>query len=557
MTPRTDALPQPSPPWWLVLLLLPLGGLALLLAQPALDVEWRHQPSHFWLVLIVAAVNVALASITNEAAMRRGDARLVLISLAFGTSAGFLGLHALATPGVLLPSSNPGFVIATPIGLTLAATLAAASALPLGGPRGGLVLRRARAMRLALLALILVWGVASLLRLPPLGSEMAAVEVGQPLRLVALVAVALYAFAAWHFVRLYLGRRRPLLVAIVVALVLLAEAMVTVVFSRDWHVSWWEWHLLMAIAFGTVAVAARIEYQREGSLTGAFGGLYLASTLERLDRWHADALSDLASARTGREPTARVLRRLRMDGATSEELSLLDRASQELQRVDSLFRPYLPEQFAARARRDPAAVRVGSGEEREVTVLFADLSGFTSYSERHEPTEVVELLNTVWTAAVPIVTGEGGLIENFTGDGLLVLFNAVGDQPDHAARAVRAALGIRDAVDRLDPERPEATPRFHIGINSGTAFVGTVGAAGRRTFSAIGDTTNLGSRLLGAAGSGEIVVGEATWRLLGNAARGEAIPALRVKGKREPVRAWRLDAAGPDRAQSRTPSTAG
>lgn len=544
MTPRTDALPQPSPPWWLVLLLLPLAGLALLLAQPALDVEWRHQPSHFWLVLTVAAVNVALASITNEAAMRRGDARLVLISLAFGTSAGFLGLHALATPGVLLPRSNPGFVIATPIGLTLAAALAAASALPLGGPRGGLVLRRARAMRLALLTLIVVWGVASVLRLPPLGSEMAAVEVGQPLRLVALVAVALYAFAAWHFVRLYLGRRRPLLVAIVVALVLLAEAMVTVVFSRDWHVSWWEWHLLMAIAFGTVAVAARIEYQREGSLTGAFGGLYLASTLERLDRWHADALSDLASARTGREPTARVLRRLRMDGATSEELSLLDRASQELQRVDALFRPYLPEQFAARARRDPAAARVGSGEEREVTVLFADLSGFTSYSERHEPTEVVELLNTVWTAAVPIVTGEGGLIENFTGDGLLVLFNAVGDQPDHAARAARAALGIRDAVDRLGPDRPEATPRFHIGINSGTAFVGTVGAAGRRTFSAIGDTTNLGSRLLGAAGSGEIVVGETTWRLLGDAARGEAIPALRVKGKREPVRAWRLEAAG-------------
>jgi len=544
MTPRTDSLPQSSPPWWLALLLLPLAGLGLLLAQPALDVEWKHQPSHFWLVLIVAAVNVALAYITNEAAMRRGDARLVLISLAFGASAGFLGLHALATPGVLLPSSNPGFVIATPIGLTLAAALAAASALPLGGPRGALVLRRARAMRLAVLAIMGAWGVASLLRLPPLDSEMAAVEVGQPLRLVALVAVALYAFAAWHFVRLSLGRRRPLLVAIVVALVLLAEAMVTVVFSRDWHVSWWEWHLLMAVAFGTVAVAARIEYQREGSLTGAFGGLYLASTLERLDRWHADALSDLASARTGREPTARVLRRLRLDGATTEELSLLDRASQELQRVDALFRPYLPEQFAARARRDPSAARVGSGEEREVTVLFADLSGFTSYSERHEPTEVVDLLNSVWTAAVPIVSGEGGLIENFTGDGLLALFNAVGDQPDHAARAVRVALGIRDAVDRLDPDRPEATPRFHIGINSGPAFVGTVGAAGRRTFSAIGDTTNLGSRLLGAAGSGEIVVGEGTWRLLGDGARGEAIPALRVKGKREPVRAWRLGAAG-------------
>ena len=543
MTTRSDALPRPAPPWWLVLLLLPLAGLTLLLAQPALDVEWRHQPSHFWLVLIVAAVNVTLAYVTNEAAMRRGDARLVLISLAFGVSAGFLGLHALATPGVLLPLSNPGFVIATPVGLTLASALAASAVLPLGGPRGALVLRHARAMRLAMLAVMVAWGIASLLRLTPLGSEMAAAEVGQPLRILALVAVGLYAFAAWRFVRLSVGRRRPLLLAIVVALVLLAEAMVTVVFSRDWHVSWWEWHLLMAVAFGTVAVAARIEYQREGSLTGAFGGLYLASTLDRLHRWHADALSDLADARTGRDSTARVLRRLRMDGATTEELSLLDRASQELQRVDALFRPYLPEQFAARARRDPAAARVGSGEEREVTVLFADLSGFTSYSERHEPTEVVELLNAVWTAAVPIVTGEGGLIENFTGDGLLVLFNAVGDQPDHPARAVRAAVAIRNAIDRLEAGRSDVAPRFHIGINSGPAFVGTVGAAGRRSFSAIGDTTNLGSRLLGAAGPGEIVIGEATWVRLGDRVRGEAIPALRLKGKRDPVRAWRLEGA--------------
>ncbi len=120
MTTRADALPRPPAPWWL-LLLVPLLGLALLISRPELDLEWKHQPSHFWLVLTVAAVNVALAYFTNEAAMRRGDARLVLISLAFGTSAGFLGLHALATPGVLLPASNLGFVIATPVGLTIAA----------------------------------------------------------------------------------------------------------------------------------------------------------------------------------------------------------------------------------------------------------------------------------------------------------------------------------------------------------------------------------------------------------------------------------------------------
>jgi class 3 adenylate cyclase len=542
MTTRADALPRPPAPWWLLLLVLPLLGLALLISRPELDLEWKHQPSHFWLVLTVAAVNVALAYFTNEAAMRRGDARLVLISLAFGTSAGFLGLHALATPGVLLPASNLGFVIATPVGLTIAAGLAAASALPLAGPRGGWVLIRARALRIGLVVVLAIWGVASLLRLPPFAAEAPPAEVAPPLRAGAAVAVALYAFAAWHFTRLFLARQRPLLLAVVVALVLLAEAMITVVFSRDWHLSWWEWHVLMAIAFGTVAFGARVEYRREGSLTGAFGGLYLSGTLERLHRWHADALSDLAAARAKGDSTEPVLRRLRMDGATTEELALLERASGELERVDQLFRPYLPQQFAERARTDPARARLGSGEEREVTVLFADLSGFTSYSERHAPTEVVELLNAIWTAVVPIVTAEDGLIESFAGDGLLVIFNAVGNQPDHARRAVRASTHIRDAVDAVGAGSSAAVPRFHIGINSGPAFVGSVGAAGRRTFSAIGDTTNLGSRLLGAAGPGEIVVGETTWALLGDA-QGEALEPLQMKGKRDPVRAWRLSGA--------------
>ena len=257
-TIRAAELPRP-PLAWLALLALPLFGLAVLIARPELDLEWRHQPSHFWLVLIVAVVSVALAYLTNEAAMRRGDARLFLISLAFGASAGFLGLHALATPGVLLPSPNLGFVIATPVGLTVAAALAAAAALPLGGPRGDLVLRHAGLLRGGLVAILVAWGIASILGVPAFMAEEAPAEVAPPLRLAAIVAVALYAFAAWHFLRLLARRGRPLLFAIVVALVLLAEAMVTVVFSRDWHLSWWEWHLLMAIAFGAVAFAARIE----------------------------------------------------------------------------------------------------------------------------------------------------------------------------------------------------------------------------------------------------------------------------------------------------------
>lgn len=130
---------------WAVLATLPLLGLLLLLWQPALDVRWEHQPTHFWLVLGAALVTGILADATGEAAHRRGDARLFLISLAFLVSAGFLGLHALATPGVLLEASNTGFVIATPVGLVVASVFCAVSSFVEANPeRSPSVMRRER-----------------------------------------------------------------------------------------------------------------------------------------------------------------------------------------------------------------------------------------------------------------------------------------------------------------------------------------------------------------------------------------------------------------------------
>ena len=97
---------------------MPLVGLAILLAAAGADVHWQHNPSHFWLVLVTAGLNAALAYATGAAARRRGDGRVHLVSLAFLAAAGFLGLHALATPRVLLDKSNLGFAISTPIGLS-------------------------------------------------------------------------------------------------------------------------------------------------------------------------------------------------------------------------------------------------------------------------------------------------------------------------------------------------------------------------------------------------------------------------------------------------------
>src|ERR687893_1319840 len=132
---------------WVAALALPILGLVLLLAAPDADVQWEHHPSHFWLVLAAGLTSAALAFSTSGVALRRSDARLYLVSLAFLSAAGFLGLHALSTPGVLLDGPNQGFVIATSVGLVLAALFVAASALPLPAARAQWVIRHAGLLR--------------------------------------------------------------------------------------------------------------------------------------------------------------------------------------------------------------------------------------------------------------------------------------------------------------------------------------------------------------------------------------------------------------------------
>src|SRR6266542_841637 len=155
---------QDRPRVWLfgALLALPLAGLALLLAVPSIDVMWEHHPSHFLLVLGVALINVGLAAFASEAAHRRADARLFLVSLALIMSSGFLALHALATPGVLLDHPNSGFAFATPIGLLLASGFAAASAVELGRAEAATILSHRTWIRGALALLLIAWAIGSL-----------------------------------------------------------------------------------------------------------------------------------------------------------------------------------------------------------------------------------------------------------------------------------------------------------------------------------------------------------------------------------------------------------
>jgi adenylate cyclase len=516
------------------LLALPLLGLAVLLGYPETDFQWRHQPSHFWLVLTVAAVSVVLAFATGEAARRRGDARVFLVGLAFLVAAGFLGLHALATPGVLLDAPNTGFVIATPVGLLLASGFAAGSALQLAPSTSAAIMRNQRMLRGAVFVLLAVWAAGSLAAVPPLDDRFLPERLDGPLVIAAAVGVGLYAFAALRYLDLWRARRVILVAAIGVAFVLLGEAMVAIAAARNWHASWWEWHVLMAVAFGLVALAARTEYARQASVPSTFTSLYLEHTLGRVDRERATALEDLVAARVGTDELRR------RHGLAADEVEVLERAAGEIRRLDELFRPYLSPQLADRLREDPAAGELG-GEQRQVSVLFADLQGFTAFSERAAPSEVIEMLNEYWGETVPVLEAEGGLIERFAGDAVMVVFNAGADQDDHAARACRAALELQRASGRIADGRPE-WPRFRAGVNTGPAVIGNVGSAERRSFTAIGDTTNLAARLQAHAEPGQVVIGRPTLAALGDGVQVTALGPLELKGKAQPVEAYVLQA---------------
>lgn len=552
--------------WRPVLLALPLIGLGLLFIRPELNIEWHHHPSHFWLVLISAAVSVALATVTNIAAGRHRDARVTLVSLAFLANAGFLALHALATPGILIPTRNVGFMIATPVGLIIASGFAVASVSRLAGPRADLVQRHGGKILAALVGVMVAWAAVSLAGLGPLGAVpsmsdapmimegmpgmdgMPAVppvpsmdETGGPLVVLAILAIAAYAIAAWRYVTIHRERRGILPLAIGAAFALLAEATVAVVLSHNWEVTWWAWHLLMLVAFATIALGVRDEYRRSRSLTTAFGGLYSDATLARIDRWHADAIASVARAGAGSESAEAVFDHLRREGASEEEIGLLTAAARELTRLDDLFRPYLPAFVDQQLRRDPGVARLG-GEERLVSVLFADLAGFTEFSEEHKPAEVIEMLNTYWAAVVPVIERAGGVVDYFAGDGMLGVFNAAGGDSDHAERAVRAGLSIIDSARNVAAANP-GWPKFRVGVNTGRAVVGNVGVEGRRTFTVIGDTTNVAARLLAAAEPGSVVASAATWAALEGRIEGVALGAIELKGKRAPVEAWSITGA--------------
>jgi adenylate cyclase len=196
----------------------------------------------------------------------------------------------------------------------------------------------------------------------------------------------------------------------------------------------------------------------------------------------------------------------------------------ERRRIYDLFGRYVPRTVVAELVRRPTdrALALG-GDQRELTVLFADVRGFTSFSDHLLPEEVLRQLNGVLRLLVQAAFEEVGTVDKYIGDAIMVLFNAPLAQGDHAERAVRTALKMQETLigGRL---------AVGVGIHTGIAVVGNVGTAERLEYTAIGSTVNLAARLCESAGKGEIVISQEVHAKLSDQLESEARTAIRVKG---------------------------
>ena len=203
---------------------------------------------------------------------------------------------------------------------------------------------------------------------------------------------------------------------------------------------------------------------------------------------------------------------------------------------------YTPKHLAEKILTSKSSL---AGERKQVTVLFVDVSGFTSLSERVDPEEVHRLMSRAFDLMLAEVHRYEGTVNQFLGDGIMALFGAPIAHEDHARRAVHAALGIARALTEYQRELAPRGISFRArqGLNTGLVVVGSIGSDLRMDYTAVGDTTNVAARLQQVGEPGQVTISDATHRLVRGYFDTRPLGDLHLKGKAETVVAWEVVAA--------------
>ena len=225
--------------------------------------------------------------------------------------------------------------------------------------------------------------------------------------------------------------------------------------------------------------------------------------------------------------------------------------------VKDLFGRYISPQVAREilTRADVGDLRLG-GEQREVSVLFADIRNFTPMCEQLSPDAIVKTLNTYLSVLADSVVQHDGIVDKFGGDSIMAVWNAPQSQPQHALLAVQAAWEAQQKIAEVRKGDNRLFPaQVGIGISTGVALAGNIGSVGRSEYTVIGDTVNTASRICGSAPGDEVWIGAETHNQTKDHVETEALEPQTLKGKTAPVIVYRVTGWRPTTAESRSRSS--
>jgi len=229
-------------------------------------------------------------------------------------------------------------------------------------------------------------------------------------------------------------------------------------------------------------------------------------------------------------------------GVLTESFNRMARSLREKEMIKRAFTRYVAREVVEEVLKDPEHAML-TGERREATVLFCDIRGFTSMSERLTPEQVVGLLNEFYTLMIETVFKHDGTLDKFLGDAVMAVFGAPIAHPDHAARAVMTALDMRQAVAGLGARRRVAgLDAFEVGIGValGEVVAGTVGTEERMEYTVIGDSVNVAARLQDRAKAGSILLSRRTYEAVSDLIDAKSLGAMKVRGKEEEIEVYEV-----------------
>lgn len=214
--------------------------------------------------------------------------------------------------------------------------------------------------------------------------------------------------------------------------------------------------------------------------------------------------------------------------------------TKRLKAVQDMFRRYVSPAVVDRLPANPSELELG-GHRQEITVLFADIRGFTRFSEHMDPEKLVDTLNEYLSMAATSILMYEGTLDKFVGDAVMGIFNAPLDQTDHVMRAVRAAMAMQRSINDYHTKiGQDRMLSFGIGLHMGEAIVGNVGMSDRMDYTAIGDTVNLAKRIQENTPANKILISEPVYRAVNGSIKAVFFREMKVKNREQPVKTYEV-----------------